>query len=141
VKTSIAALVLVPSLFALAGCGADSERPAPEKASSSPSTATADPGATTEVGASCEQFNQMDAELTGLPDGTDPDAYDDFYARSQEAGESAPAETRGLFALLGLISLDYGQDGELSQDTRDSVRDVTFGTAQVCTAAGVTLKL
>ncbi len=46
------------------------------------------------MGASCEQFNQMYAELTGLPDGTDPDTC-----------------------------------------------DVTFGTAQVCTEAGVTLKL
>lgn len=98
-----------------------------------------DDATTTDVKASCEEFNTIMADLR-LVDPADSDGYDDIADRAMAAQVSAPEETSYLFAPLYLIALDAGS-GDDTEESMTILKDAVFAAAGECTAQGVTLTM
>lgn len=116
--------------------------PAPSKATPSRSSGTSAPQAGG-VKAACEQFNTLYAQYKAIQG--DHNAYEDIYSAAQDAKDAASGNQKGLFASLGVLSLDrasaVASGGEVAQSSKDLVRDAVFANANECTAEGVTLRL
>ena len=92
----------------------------------------------------CETFNALYAEYKALP-GTDPNAYEDIYLKSQDAKDTVSGDLTGLFASLSVLAIDHSaaakNGGQPEQGSKDAIWDAVFANAGTCTAEGVTLRL
>ncbi|XAS66461.1 hypothetical protein V3C33_13275 [Micrococcaceae bacterium Sec5.7] len=112
--------------------------------SASPDASGESTAAAAGVKESCELFYTLYAEYKALP-GTDANAYEDIYLKSEDAKRNTAADITGLFASLSLLAIDHASaaesGGRPAQDSKDAVRDAVFANAGACTAEGVTLRL
>jgi hypothetical protein len=151
VKKILAAAAFA-SLAGLTACSVSTPAPVspPSETSSSapsqpaPSRSTGAPAPQAGgVKAACEQFNKLYADYKAIQ--ADSNAYEDIYLAAEDAKDAASGNQVGLFTSLGILALDKSMEvegsGEVTQSSKDMIRDAVFANAQECTAEGVTLRL